>query len=241
MATLKNKWVQLLLVFVLGLAVGAIFYPSKEEEYKKKVSETSKRNTSLHKQLEERAEIISELSSRLEEQESTFLSFREESSAKIDTLRTENRQLRSSARRQTFKIVKPDGTIIEKELEESSSEEITSVVTEVREEFDRKVESIESKWKSIHKSRVEKLKEEYEKKLKEKKVETKVVEKTVEKEKIVKVNERKLRTDLGYSSDNRFYLHATYPLFGPVFLGGGASSDKGFSDSEARLGIGMEW
>lgn len=241
LSLLKNKYTQLVLALVAGAAIGVLFYPSKTEEYREKIQFMEKKSLEIIKQLEEKSSKLSTLQEEYNEQTSSIKSLEKETKVTINSLTTENKQLRQSAKRKYFKLVKPDGTIIEKEYEESNSEEITSVVTEIRQEFDTKVKSIESKWKSAFTKRLTSVKEDYEKKLKEKKTEIVVVERIVEKERIVKVNEKKLRTEIGISSEKKLYLHTTYPLFGPVLLGGGASAGKGGSSPEARIGFGLEW
>jgi len=239
---LKNKWVQLTLAFIIGGTIGVIFYPSKTTEYREKIHVLEKKITTQESELDEKRTKISQVLEDKKVNENIFKDFKEDTSTKIESLRTENSSLKRSAKRKKFKLVKPDGTIIEKEYEESSSEETTSVITEVREEFRRKVESIESKWKQIHKTRVSEIKDSYEKKLKEKKTETIIVEKIVEKEKIVRVNEKKVRLDAGATTDKKIYMHLTYPLWGPFFIAGGAAvnPDDGSSPS-GRLGIGMSF
>ena len=238
---LKNKWVQLVLAFVIGAGIGVIFYPSKTTEFREKIHTLEETVKIKETRLEENKDSLTEIAQKLVEERNSFKDFREDTSIKIESLRTENSSLKRSAKRKKFRIVKPDGTIIEKEFEETSSEEVTSIVTEVRQEFDRKVRSIESKWKKLHKTRILKIRETYEKKLLEKDVEIRYVEKKVEREKIVKVNEKKLRTDLGYSTDNKIYTHASYPLWGPIYVGGGFSSDVNMKEPEARIGVGISW
>jgi len=238
---LKNRYVQLVLAFGIGAAIGVVFYPSKSTETREKIQLLEQTVKTQELELNEKEIKVRTTERSLQESTASFKTYREDTNSKIESLRTENSSLKQSAKRQKFRLVKPDGTIIEKEFEESSSEEVTSVVTEVREEFTRKVESIESKWKQIHETRVQKIKESYEKKLKEKKTEIQIVEKIVEKEKIVKVNEKKLRTEIGYSSDDKAYTHASYPVWGPMFLGGGVSIDRDLKLPEARIGVGIDW
>jgi len=238
---LKNKWVQCMLAFVIGASIGVIFYPSKTTEFREKIHTLEETVKSHERTIDEQQSKTREDKTALQRSEASLKDYKETVNIKIESLRTENSSLKRHAKRKKFRIVKPDGTIIEKEYEESSSEEITSVITEVRQEFDRKVKSIESKWKQIHKTRVLEIKETYEKKLLEKDEEIRYIEKEVEKEKIVKINEKKLRTEAGYSTDDKIYTHFSYPLWGPVFVGGGFSADVNMEEPEARIGIGISW
>lgn len=241
MSLLKKRWVQITLAALLGITIGALFYPTKqiEERTRKEVAEQYelelKELKTSNKTLEQ------SYTAKLKFKTEALAKYKEETSSKLRTLTTENRELHKSMKRRRFKLIKPDGTIIEKEYEESQTDEVTSVVTEIREEFNRKVSSIESRWKSVHQKRVKSLKEEYEKKLSIVKKEQKVKTVYVEKEKIVKINPKSLRPEVGLTLDKAQYFHVTYSLWGPVFIGGGITGDveaRRFDD--VRLGAGIE-
>lgn len=239
---LKRREVQLVLALLLGITVGAIFYPTKrvEERVKIEVSERYELNISELKQ--ERERLVSNYEERLDTEEKRYVEYQEEVSERMISLTTENRELKQSMKKKKFKLVKPDGTIIEREYEESQSEEVTSVVTEVRLEFDRKVASIEDKWKKVHQKRVGDLEKEYEAKVEKVRSEQKEKIVYVDKEKIVEVNSKKLRPEIGVNTDKEVYLHTTYSLWGPVFIGAGTSMNietKEFGD--ARVGVGIEF
>lgn len=156
--------------------------------------------------------------------------YEEIASRTIDNLTVTNTELRASMKRRRFKLVKPDGTIIEKEWEESETQKSTQIVTQIREEFNTKIKSVETKWKSVHIRRIKKIKKEYEEKLSKVQVET------------IEINKKNLRPEIGVTSSIDVYLHASYPLWGPVFISGGVSYDP-FIDQELgefRLGLGLE-
>jgi len=242
MKLLKNRYVQITLAAVLGITVGAVFYPTKniEERVKKQISESYE--SEIRNLKETSLTTTNQLKEKLEEERTENREFKDETSRKMTSLTTENRELKQSSKRKKFKLVKPDGTIIEKEYEESQSEEISSVVTEVREEFNRKVSSIENKWKKIHTDRVQELKTQYEEAVEQIKLERGERIVTVEKEKIVEVNKKSLRPEVGVTKDKEAYFHVTYSLWGPVFVGGGAAAEidtKEFSDARIGVGIGF--
>lgn len=238
---LKKRWVQLSLALLLGVTIGVVFYPSSRTEERERVELLESKISELEKSSLEKDSKISELSSSLEEVTDEFSSYRKSASERIESLVTENSHLKTSSKKSKYKLVKPDGTVIEKEFEESETEETKTVIAEVRREFDEKIESIENKWKKIHQERVEKIREDYEKRLKEKKTEIEVVEKIVEKEKIVEVNSKKFKVEGGYSTDNKGYTHLSYLLWGPILVGGGFSLDFDGKNPEGRLGLGIEF
>jgi monoamine oxidase len=239
----QYDWFKVTSSVLLGIVVGVVFYPSKiiteretsklKETYELKISEMQKTHN----------EESAKLNEKLTAEESVRKSLETETSKKIEILTTENRSLKQSSKKQKFKLVKPDGTIIEKEMEQSNSEEVSSVVSSIKEEFNQKVKSIEERWKKVHEERVVELKKKFDQDIEKVKSEQKVVEKIVEKEKIVEVNKKKLRPEVGASYDGtkdvKGYFHLSYPVAGPVFIGGGVSGSKtGFGD--VRLGLGLE-
>jgi len=236
-------WFKITSSLLLGAAIGVIFYPSKsiteretsklKEVYELKISEMQKTHTQESLRLEE----------KLVAEESVRKSFEVEASKKIEILTTENRSLKQSSKKQKFRLVKPDGTIIEKEMEQSNSEAISSVVSSIKEEFNQKIKAIEEKWKKVHEERVAELKKKFDQDIEKTRSEQKIVEKIVEKEKIVEVNKKKLRTEVGLSTKGSStingYIHGSYPVVGPLFIGGGVSGNK-TQLGDVRVGLGFE-
>lgn len=240
----QYDWFKISSSLLLGAAIGVIFYPSKTitERETTKVKETYE--LKIHELEKTRAEEAQKFSEKLTTEESTRKTLEMETSKKLEILTQENRSLKQSSKKQKFKLIKPDGTIIEKELEQSNSEEVTSVVTQVRDEFNQKVKSLEDKWKKVHEERVAELKKKFEQDVEKIRDEYKASEKTVEKEKITEVNKKKLRAEAGvaYDGDKDLlgYFHLSYPVVGPVFIGGGVSGAK-TKLGEAQLGLGLEF
>lgn len=236
----KNRYVQIVVAFILGGFLGYTFYPTKtvEERSYEKAKEEFRSTIEENKQtfLEEKTKLLQQV----QEEQKTSKQYKEEVNKKLTSLTTENRRLKQKVRKKKFKLVKPDGTIVEKEFEETDTDETSSVVTSIKEEFTRKVSAIETRWKKIHTKRVKELKAKFREELKKKKTETVIKEKVVTKEKIVKVNDKKLRPELGFNSDKKIYTHLSYPLWGPFILGGGFDFDKD-SFGPARLGVGIEF
>jgi hypothetical protein len=239
----QYDWFKVASSVLFGAAIGAVFYPSKsiteretsklKERYELKISEIQKTHTEETKTLSEK--LVSEEAARK--------SLEIETSKKVELLTQENKSLKQSSKKQKFKLIKPDGTIIEKEMEQSNSEEVSSVVTSIKEEFNQKVKSIEEKWKKVHEERIAELKKKFDQDIKKTKSEQKTVEKIVEKEKIVEVNKKKFRPEVGAAYDKEElmgYFHLSYPVVGPVFIGGGVSGNK-TKFGEAQLGIGLEF
>jgi hypothetical protein len=239
----QYDWFKITSSLLIGSVIGVVFYPTKttieretlklKETYELKISELQKTHV----------EEVAKLNEKAVSEETTHKTIESETSKKLELLTQENRSLKQSSKKQKFKLVKPDGTIIEKEMEQSNSEEVSSVVTSIKEEFNEKVKSIEDKWKKVHQERIVELKKKFDQDIEKTKSEQKVVEKIIEKEKIVEVNKKKLRPELGvsYNKDKVAlgYFHLSYPISGPIFIGGGVSGNQ-TRVGEIQLGIGLE-
>jgi hypothetical protein len=239
----QQLWFKMASALLLGMAIGVIFYPTKiaTEKETSKLKETyNLKITEMKKQSEEDSYKYLGQLSILEESKKTL---EQETAKKVESLTQENRSLKQSSKKQKFKLVKPDGTIIEREMEQSQSEEVLSVITSVREEFNQKVKSIEDRWKKVHEERIVEMNKKFEIDIEKTRSEQKVVEKIVEKVKIVESNKKKLRPELGLSynenSEVNGYFHMSYPIVGPIFVGGGTSANKS-GVSDVRLGFGLE-
>ncbi len=228
---MDNKYVQMLGAAALGFFLHVLISPSKTET---KTLET-KHQEEMSK-LAEQSHIQFELmSSQVNETEAKYKSLQQETTKTIASLRSENVSLRLKSRSQTLKIVKPDGTVIEKSVLESDSESTSQVLVQVQEEFKTKIAEIESKWTKIHYERVDQLQSEYSSKEAEYKKEIEEL-----KSKTVTVtNEKKLGLEAGYSLDKSVYGHATYDFSNPLFFGGHLEKNK--EDYDAAVGLGVRF
>ena len=136
----------------------------------------------------------------------------------------------------TLKIVKPDGTIVEKTYKKTETEQISQITTAVRDEFNRKVKSIENKWKKVHAERLTKVKNEFDLKIKEK--EKEIYE--LKKSRVVEINKRNFGISTGFLSNKNYYTGVSYDIYGPFFLDLHTESDfKG--DFAIGGGIGLRF
>jgi len=241
MEWLKNKYVQLVLALAIGITIGAVFYPTSEviETTEKRVQE--KYEEQLTKLKTEYSEKTKELAESLASQEKSHKEYQEEVSSSKSSYEATIRDLKSKVTERTYKLIKPDGTIVEKTFKESETEEHNSYVKTVTEEFNRKVKSIEDKWMTIHKKRVETVKEESETKYKElydKKYEKLLEEKSTT---ITKTNSKKYNVELGYTTDQEYYLHTGYTLWGPLSVGAHADGARDLTGMSFGMGLGISF
>jgi hypothetical protein len=232
MKILNNSVVRYTLILVAGIAIGAIFYPSKSitrEEQRKYEREIEK--LKIQKEVTEKI-----FEKKLDEESKSHKKYKEETEKKVSVLREENYKLKQKVSEKKFRIVKPDGTIIEKWFKDSEIEQTSSIVTNIKLEFNRKVKSIENKWKKVHEERVVKIKEEFDQKIKEKDH----IIASLKKKETIKINERKFGVAVGRMSDEDYYTNISYDIAGPLFLN--MQVESNFDNSSAvGFGIGLRF
>lgn len=241
MKYLKNRYIQLALALFIGITIGAVFYPTSEiiETTEKRVKE--KYGEQLTKLKMEHNKSSMEMNNSFHRKESKFIQRLEELTMSKSSYEKTIRDLKSKVTERTYKLIKPDGTIVEKTFKESDTEEHNSYVKTITEEFNRKVSSIENTWLSIHKKRIIIVRKESEAKYKEifdKKYEKLLEEKT---KKITKTNEKKYNVELGYMTDKDYYLHSSYSLWGPISVGLHIDGKQDMTDLSLGAGLGISF
>jgi len=228
MKYLKNTYVQIILALLVGIFAGSLLKDQKisevETSYEKNIESLIFRQQNL---LTTKQEEIDSL-------EKTSKEYKEETTKLMTSLRTENYSLRQKITKSKFKLIKPDGTIIEKEYEESDTNAVSTIVTSIKEEFNQKISSIEEKWKSVHVKRLEEVKKKYTESLAKKEQEIA----TLKKKEVV--NPKSLRPEIGVTTNKELYIHTTYPVWGPLIIGAGGSLNKEY-DGNLRVGLGLEF
>ncbi len=227
-----NAWARYVILFMGGVAVGAIFYPSKTitEEEKSRYEER------IVKLTETQEKLTKDFNEKLYKKETENKRTEIELHSKISSLTTKVRDLKSKVKTSYYKLIKPDGTIEERRFTESEVNESTKVVTSIRKEFDLKISKIEKRWLTIHRERVVKLVKEFNEK--KKVYEERIAE--LEKKREVKINERNTGFELGFLSSSNYYLHVSRDLFGPVFIGVHSQSNLGLlAEPEFAIGGGV--
>jgi len=212
----NNRWAQFALVLLLGVAIGAIFYPTKHIEDRV----TKKFEEQITKINEEHLKTVSALKETLDKQEQQYRATISQKDSKLSSLTVEIRDLKVSKKTTYYKIVHPDGTIEVKKSSDTETDESSKVTSRIQEEFKEKVESIEQKWETIHKERVENLRTEYSKK--EQDYQKRIDE--LEEEHIIDINPKKFGVEVGATLNKSPYLHINADVFGPFFVGAHAST-----------------
>lgn len=228
-AILQNQVVRCILCLVAGVAIGAVFYPTKsikESLEKTHQEEISQLKQTFSQQQQMTAEIYSKTLSE-------YKSKQEETQHKVDTLTTQITTMKSQQKTSYYKLVKPDGTVEIRKATESDTEESNQIVTQIHEEFQQKITSIEKKWEDIHTKKVQELQSTFASKEESYKKEIDTLKQTKE----VEVNKKSFGVELGETIEKNTYLHATGDIFGPVFMGIHGEYGSDHKDIGAGIGI----
>lgn len=230
---LSNEYVRYTLILLVGVGIGAIFYPTKSIEREIE----SKYQSKIERVQQERRYIEEKYSQELNREIKSNIEYRKEIEKKMSSLKTENTELKQKVKERKLKIVKPDGTIVEETFKETDTEMVSRVVTEIRSEFNEKVSSIEKKYEKVHEKRVREIKDKYLKKIKE---QEQVISEYKKKESI-KINERNFGISLGMLDNDDFFSNVSYDIYGPFFLDVHLQSDRELEDKRFGLGLGLRF
>lgn len=230
---MNNQWAKYIAVLLIGITIGAIFYPTRHVEEKI----TKKYEQEISSLKESHSKEVSELNEKYTSSLKENKELHVQSEQKITKLTQEVKSLQSRQKTAYYKLIKPDGTIEIKKFTESEVNESTKVVTQIQEEFKTKVDQIETKWAEIHKERVAKLSKEFDSKESNYK---KTIEE-LQKSKTVTVNEKRFGLEAGMMNNKDYYGHFTAGIWGPVFLGIQDEFRPATNDevAENRIGLGV--
>ena len=226
---LSKEWIRLVGVLLIGVTIGVVFYPSKRieekmtQKHQEEIAIIKEQHSKESQDLVEKYDVASKESKQV----------KEESEHKLAKMTSEIKTLQSKIKTTTYKLVKPDGTIEERTFSESETKESSQMVTEIKEEFKTKIESIETKYAQIHSERVLAIKKQFDVKESEYK---KTIDE-LQKSKVTSINEKRFGLEAGITNEKNYYGHATMDVWGPTFVG--VHGQVGPQNNSNNLGIGL--
>lgn len=224
---------RIVIALIVGIAIGAIFYPSKTIE----TTERQRYEERIQKEVDYSRQLQQDHQEKVLAIQGESLQQQEQLNAKIQKQKTEISSLKSRVSERTFKLVKPDGTIEERSFRESELSKDTTIVTTIRAEYDRKIKQTEERYKKVYAERLQSLVENVKKKTKEQ--EEKIAE--LERTKKVEINKSNTRLGVGVTTDQGYYGLVERDIFGPVFIHGIFQVNPDINDQSGGLGIGIKF
>ncbi len=207
----KWPWLKYVLTLVVGVAIGAILYPTKRIEERLETQHRAEivKLTDLHK--EERQKLVLEINKSWAAQEELKVEFNKT----ISSLKTQIKEFESKSHSVYSKIIRPDGTVEINRIKDSYSKEISKLTEELTEKY--KMELAQTK--KEHAEELEKSSLETQMLLTKKDQEYSLIIDQLKSSKITSINEKRFVLEAGLSSSTRPYGHFTAGLFGPVVVG----------------------
>ena len=225
---LSKEWFRLGGMLLIGITIGVLFYPTKRIEERMTIKHNAETAALRDHWAAANQRDREEFQAKLQEEKT----LRIESEKKVVQLTSEVKTLQSKQKTAYYKIVRPDGTIEEKQFTSSEVNESSQVITQIQVEFKTKIEQIESKWMEIHKKRVTELQTEFASK--EASYKKTIYE--MEHTRVETVNEKRFGIEAGLMGNKNYYGHATMDVWGPVFLG--LHAEVG-TNNDNKLGAGL--
>lgn len=230
---LSKEWVRYVLILLVGITVGAVFYPTKKIEEKTSLR-YEQQITSLK---EQQSKEISTLNQAVDQAKQETQSVKEDSDKKISSLRSQISELKSKTTTIHYKVIKPDGTVVERDSTQSDVDNTSDTVTQVQQEYKQQLDAIDQKWSTMHEQVIAQMTKDFS--AKESEYQSTI--ESLQKSKTVTVNEKHFSVEGGMMNDKDYYVHATADLWGPVFLGlqGEIRSTNSDQSADNRLGMGI--
>jgi ATP-dependent Lon protease len=207
----NSRLTQFTLTLLLGVAIGAVLYPTKHIE--EKLKKTFEQETTVLKQ--QHAQELQQEQEKTNKVTSEYSQYKVTSEAKITSLTTQVTSLKLHQKKTFFKIVHPDGTVEERASSTTDSEEEQQVSQEIRQEYKQQLEQQVTRLEQIQIEKVVSLQKEWDSKEQDYKKQIS----TLEQSKIVDINPKNFTLDVGMLTNMDYYGHVSYNLFGPFVLG----------------------
>ena len=227
-ALLQNRYAQLVVVCAAGALIAILVTPSSQttESIKQEYQQI------MDKKVQEQKDITTAVTKNLDEMNQKYKSLNEQYTSKVSELTSTIASMSSHKTEIRYKITKPDGTIEERSFFESEDTASTQMVSELKSDYEHKLEQAESTLNEKHSQEVTQIKNTYSLQI----AELKTTISTLEKEKSVTVNPKKWGAELGVTSAMTAYLHTSYVFWGPVYVGSHYEMDR---DKKTTVGAGL--
>lgn len=207
-----SRPLQLVLVFIAGGVVAAVFYPTKQikdtvaKMYQQQIVVIQQQNA---KETESQKATFEKLSSE-------YSSYKTQTDAQISQLTTQVRNLKTHTKVTSVKVVHPDGTVEEHTVSENDTDQTEEINQQIKQEwqqktdqavqattqqFQQQISTMQSQWASKEESYKQTIS-------------------TMQETKTVTTNPKKFGVEAGLLTNSDYYGHITYDLWGPFFIGG---------------------
>lgn len=218
------------LIFVGGIAVGVIFYPSSRIE--KRISE--QHDMMLRDAVSEHRKELTHMTIKADTLTEEKQKLESEYKEKMASLRQEVTQLQRSKSIKRSRITRPDGTVEDYATVEDIINQSVQISEHMQREYDMKLASQMQTVTQQHQEQVESMQLEFARK--EETYQRQIRE--LESSEVKETNMKRFGIEAGALINGNFYLHASADVVGPVFVGAHAQAGN---NSTMGAGVGLRF
>lgn len=227
---LNNQYVRLGITLFVGITIGALFYPTKRIE--EKISQQYQQQISQLNQ--QHATEVSSLNDKYTKSSQDYSALKSQTDQKIASLNLQITAANSSKKTTIYKIVKPDGTVIERVVSESDNSSSSETISQVQAEYQQKISDIQKQDQQVSDQKIADMQKTFDSK-------EQTYQQTIasyQEQKTVSVNQKRFSLEGGILTNSYYYGHTTMDLWGPMFIGlQGEYKDATNANFGAGLGI----
>ena len=225
-----SKPAQLVLVFIAGGVVAAVFYPTKQ--IKETLQKSYQQQITTIKQQD--SQTLASQQASYQSLSSEYSNYKTQTDAKISSLTTQVSDLKSHTRTNVYKIVHPDGTVEERVTSESDTDQSDQITQQMQQEWQQKTDQAVQTVTQQYQQQISTLQSQWSSK--EQSYQQQIA--TLSETKTVTTNPKSFGIEAGMLTNTDYYGHITYDVFGPIFLG--AQAQFG-TNQAAGVGIGIRF
>lgn len=245
---LENQYVRYVFVFLGGVLLTMVLYPSGTVSTTEKRKIEEEIRTVYETKLQQSEIVLKQETSRFEKQISSLKeenSRRElELSTKLNSVTSENSSLKQKTKMVTVEKIHPDGTIERKTISTSELESETQKIAKIQQEAEQKLKETVSKLSEQHSKELTEKTSSMQSTIEKLSVDLSLSERLrreeIEKSRTVVRTVRPLALGLGVNTDRQYTAEAQYMFLGPLYVG--ASYDHGgISNNRTGISLGIRF
>ena len=217
-----SKWFLYAVCFCAGMAVCWFVYPTKSitEKTSQEIQVT------MDKKVQEQKDLVTQTTKKLEEETTKNTQLETQYTATISQLNSKITEMSSHKVVTTHKVTRADGSSEVWTYLESEDKNTEKMLSEIQSDYDQKLKQSETDNQKKTDAEVTKTKESYASQITE--LQTQITK--LQSETVTTVNAKKFGLELGAKPSKRLYVHGTYDLIGPIFVGVHAEEADSFMD-----------
>jgi len=208
----SSKTLQLVLVFIAGGIISAVFYPTKQ--IKETIAKTYQQQISTIQQ--QNAQTLATQQSSYQKLQDQYSSYKTETDSKISELSTQVSDLKTHTKTTIVKVVHPDGTIEENEVEENDTDSTQEISQQMQSEWQQKTDSAVQTVTQQYQTQISTMQSQWTSK--EQQYQSTIS--TLQETKTITTNPKSFGISAGLLTDGGYYGNVTYDVWGPFFIDG---------------------